>query len=108
MSVYCGFFNVWLRTCCRIYNLWLCVCVGLVVCVCESGFVIVSFVDCGCVYAWVRGCVSLFVYILSILKCGYENVWDLNVCLFLCVRFLVCVCVCVFVRFVMCICVIWV
>ena len=45
---------------CEFCNVWLCVCVGFVMCsVCLCGFcnvwlcVSVGFVMCGCVYVWV-------------------------------------------------------
>ena len=52
--LYCGCFNLFC-------NVWVCVCVGFVMCgcVCMCGFcnvwvcVCVGFVMCGCVYVWV-------------------------------------------------------
>jgi len=51
----CGFCNVWMCACvgfvmcgcvcmCGFCNVWMCVCVG---------FVMYGFVMCGCVYVWV-------------------------------------------------------
>jgi hypothetical protein len=74
--LYCVCFNL-------LCNVWVCVCVGSVMC----GCVYVSvFVMRECVYVWVLLCVGVFM-------CGF-----CNVCLCVCVGFVTCGCV----SFVMC------
>ena len=51
--LYCGCFN-------SFCNMWVCVCVGFVMC----GCICVGFVMCGCVYVCVGVCM-----------CGFCNVW---------------------------------
>jgi hypothetical protein len=65
-------------------NVWLCVCVG--------------FVMCGCVYVWI------------LCMCGFYNVWVCvcgfaGVCVCVCVGFVMCGCVCVGVPVCVCVCV---
>jgi hypothetical protein len=74
--LYCVCFNLFC-------NVWVCVCVG--------------FVMCGCVYVWVLWCVGVWM-------CGFCDVW-----VYVCVGFVmygcVCVCVCGFCNVWVCVCV---
>ena len=54
---------------CGFCNVWVCVCVG--------------FVMCGCVYVWV-----LYVWVcicVGFEMCGFGYVWDFNGCVCVCV-----------------------
>ena len=88
---------------CGFCNVWVCVCVGFVMCVCMCGFCIVWVCMCGvCNYGCVCGfcivwvCVSVGFVIMGVCMCGFCVVW-------------VCVCVgfvlyrCVYALFLCCV-----
>ena len=63
---------------CGFCNVWVCVCVGLVM--------------CGCVYVWVCMCGFCDVWVcvcVGVCMCGFSDVWVYErVCLCMCVSFL--------------------
>ena len=104
--LYCGCFNLFC-------NMWVCVCVGFVMCGCVYVWVCVcvGFVMCGCVYVWVFwqlcGCFgnmctciycvfimfSLCIFILGMLLFNFVSYVFLLLCLYILIAMYVVFCI---------------
>ena len=78
---------VWILSCVGVCmygfcNVWVCECMGFVMCAC--GCMCVGFVMCGCVYVWILSCVGVCMYgFCSVWVCmyGFANVCVLVICI---------------------------